>query len=78
MGHTRGSLGTELLSDPCRLDEPVVVAIGKGRILGPSKAVDVRMQTCAAAGYGILHTDPVLPGEAVTALVEDPRIEPPI
>lgn len=75
---TREELGILLLSDCDRLGERVVVAVGKGRILGPVAVKDAHGQPCTAAGYMILHTDEVDPGEAVTVLVESPRLEPPI
>lgn len=71
---TRGELGALLLEDTTRLGEPVLLAMGRGRILAPVRVADVYAQTLPVAGYCVLHTDP-LSGRA-TALVEAPRTEP--
>lgn len=71
---TRGELGALLLSDTTRLEEPVLLALGRGRILAPLRVADCYAQELPTAGYRVLHTDP-LSGRA-TALVEAPRTEP--
>lgn len=71
---TRGELGALLLEDTTRLGEPVLLALGRGRILAPVRVVDCHAQELPPAGYCVLHTDP-LSGRA-TALVEAPRTEP--
>lgn len=71
---TRGELGTLLLSDTTRLDEPVLLALGRGRIMAPLRVADCYVQGLPTAGYSVLHADP-LSGRA-TALVEAPRTEP--
>lgn len=71
---TRGELGALLLEDTTRLGEPVLLAVGRGRILAPVRVADCYVQGLVAAGYSVLHTDP-LSGRA-TALVEAPRTEP--
>ena len=38
---TRGELGTLLLEDTTRLGEPVLLALGRGRILAPVRVADV-------------------------------------
>ena len=71
---TRGELGALLLCDTTRLGEPVLLALGRGRILAPVRVADVYAQSLPTAGYSVLHNDP-LSGRA-TALVEAPRTEP--
>ena len=74
---TRAELAALLVIDPERFDEPVVLALGKGRILAPFSLRAGYMQPIDAAGYGILHTDAGMPGEPITIISEAPRIEPP-
>lgn len=71
---TRGELAVLLLEDTQRLGEPVLLALGRGRILAPIRVADVYAQELPTAGYSTLHADP-LSGRA-TAIVEAPRTEP--
>lgn len=56
-------------------ETPVLVAIGRGRILAPTGLVLKMVQPVAAAGYYVLHNDP----ESTPAVVlyEHPKLEPP-